>query len=54
MPLDAAQRRRAMTEVVSAIAADGPMGLTKDQVVAAVQGIDAYLDTNAAAMNTAR
>jgi hypothetical protein len=53
MALTAGQRREAMRDLARRLDLDGPLALTKDDLVAAVGGIDDYLEANAAAINAA-
>lgn len=54
MALDATVIRRVMRDYADKAYTPGtPADLTKPDIIAAVQGIDAYLDANAAAMNQA-
>lgn len=42
-----------MARIAAALDAVGPLALTKDDLAAAVAGIDDYIEANAAAMNAA-
>lgn len=53
MPLIAAEQRRALIAVANDLNLDGPVTLTKNEILAAIQGVDGYLDANAQAMNLA-
>lgn len=53
MALTAPQVREVWRKLASRTERDAPVALTKADLQAAVEGVDAYLDANAAAMNQA-
>lgn len=53
MALDSAVSREIMTRLVGVITEDGPVSLTKAELLTAVNALDTFLAANAAAVNAA-
>lgn len=51
--LDALNRRAVMAQIAAALDTTGPLTLTKDDLTAAVAGIDDWVEANAADFNVA-
>ena len=53
MALTDDQQKRALRDLADELGKDGPVGLTKAQIIAAIVDLDAFFTTNATAINNA-